>query len=196
MHNARRQNCIERHYANAEIRGLPLENIYRLLYNRNLYLRAYGRLYSNQGAMTKGTTAETVDGMSLEKIDRIINALRYERFRWTPVRQGQHPQIKRDNPRPWAYRRGRTSCFRRSFGRFWKPYYEPQFSDRSPRFPARTGVPHRSEQRDHPHGPVSRWFVEGDIKGCFDNIDHDVLLSVLGENGSTTTDSCACSSTY
>ena len=49
-------------------RGLPLENIYRLLYNRNLYLRAYGRLYSNQGAMTKGTTAETVDGMSLAKI--------------------------------------------------------------------------------------------------------------------------------
>ena len=48
-------------------RGLPLENIYRLLYNRELYLRAYGRLYSNQGAMTKGTTAETVDGMSLAK---------------------------------------------------------------------------------------------------------------------------------
>ena len=45
--------------------GLPLENIYRLLYNRNLYLRAYGRIYSNQGAMTKGTTSETVDGMSL-----------------------------------------------------------------------------------------------------------------------------------
>ena len=44
-------------------RGLPLENIYRLLYNRNLYLRAYGRIYSNQGATTKGITAETVDGM-------------------------------------------------------------------------------------------------------------------------------------
>ena len=53
-------------------RGLPLENIYRLLYNRNLYLRAYGRIASNQGATTKGATAETVDGMSLAKIDRII----------------------------------------------------------------------------------------------------------------------------
>ena len=56
-------------------RGLPLENIYRLLYNRNLYLRAYGRIYSNQGATTKGITAETVDGMSLAKIDRIIKAI-------------------------------------------------------------------------------------------------------------------------
>ena len=73
-------------------RGLPLENIYRLIYNRNLYLRAYGRLYSNQGAMTKGTTAETVDGMSLAKIDRLIEELRYERFRWTPVRRVNIPK--------------------------------------------------------------------------------------------------------
>ena len=78
-------------------RGLPLENIYRLLYNRNLYLRAYGRIYSNQGATTKGVTAETVDGMSLAKIDRIIDALRYERFRWTPVRRVNIP--KPNNPR-------------------------------------------------------------------------------------------------
>ena len=73
-------------------RGLPLEDIYRQLYNRELYLRAYGRLYSNQRAMTKGTTAETVDGMSLAKIDRIIDALRYERFRWTPVRRVNIPK--------------------------------------------------------------------------------------------------------
>ena len=66
-------------------RGLPLENIYRLLYNRERYLRAYGRLYSNQEAMTEGTTSETVDGMSLAKIDRLIEELRHERFRWAPV---------------------------------------------------------------------------------------------------------------
>ena len=73
-------------------RGLPLENIYRLLYNREHDLRAYGRICSNQGAMTKGITAETVDGMSLAKIDRIIDALRYERFRWTPVRRVNIPK--------------------------------------------------------------------------------------------------------
>ena len=61
-------------------RGLPLENIYRLLYNRNLYLRAYGHIYSNQGATTRDITAETMDGMSLAKIERIINELRHERF--------------------------------------------------------------------------------------------------------------------
>ena len=91
-------------------RGLPLENIYRLLYNRNLYLRAYGRIYSNQGATTKGVTAETVDGMSLAKIDRIIEALRYERFQMDAGATGQHSQSLTARPAPWAYRRGRTSC--------------------------------------------------------------------------------------
>lgn len=73
-------------------RGLPLINVYRLLYNKNLYLTAYGRLYRNDGAMTKGTTQETVDGMSLAKIDSIILLLRQERYRWMPVRRVHIPK--------------------------------------------------------------------------------------------------------
>jgi retron-type reverse transcriptase len=73
-------------------RGLPLKNVYRMLYNRNLYLTAYGNLYSNRGAMTKGTTDETVDGMSLDKIDRIITMVRDERYRWSPARRIHIPK--------------------------------------------------------------------------------------------------------
>ncbi len=54
-------------------RRLPLERVHNLLYNPDLYLRAYARLYPNQGAMTKGSTTETVDGMSMAKIERVIN---------------------------------------------------------------------------------------------------------------------------
>ncbi len=75
--------------------GLPLEGIYRLLYNPELYLRAYAKLSSNKGAITPGATTETVDGMSLEKIDTIIAALRYERYRWTPVRRTYIPKKNR-----------------------------------------------------------------------------------------------------
>ena len=67
--------------------GLPICDAYRLLYQKELYLKAYSKLYRNAGAMTKGVTDETVDGMSLEKIDTIINSVRYERYRWTPVRR-------------------------------------------------------------------------------------------------------------
>jgi retron-type reverse transcriptase len=73
-------------------RGLPLERLYRQLYNRDLYLRAYGKLYRNKGAMTPGATLETVDGMTLAKIDAIIEALRQERYRWTPVRRTYIPK--------------------------------------------------------------------------------------------------------
>ena len=73
-------------------RGLPLENIYRLLYNPTLYLRAYARLYANDGAMTAGSNGETVDGMKLEKIEKLIDDLRHERFRWTPVRRVYIPK--------------------------------------------------------------------------------------------------------
>jgi len=73
-------------------RGLPLEDIYRQLFNPDLYLKAYGRLYRNDGAMTQGATTETVDGMSVGKINTIIEALRYERYRWTPVRRTYIPK--------------------------------------------------------------------------------------------------------
>jgi retron-type reverse transcriptase len=73
-------------------RKLPLKNIYRLLSNPDLYLRAYARLSSNKGAMTKGATSETVDGMTLEKINGIIAELRYERSRWKPVRRVYIPK--------------------------------------------------------------------------------------------------------
>ena len=68
-------------------RGLPLERVYRLLFNPDLYLKAYGKIYRNDGALTPGTTQETVDGMSTSKIMATIEALRYERYRWTPVRR-------------------------------------------------------------------------------------------------------------
>ena len=68
-------------------KGLPLERLYRLLFNRNLYLEAYGKISRNAGAMTAGVTDETPDGMSLEKIDAIIEALRYERYHWLPARR-------------------------------------------------------------------------------------------------------------
>jgi retron-type reverse transcriptase len=73
-------------------RGLPLEDVYRQLYNPELYLRAYGRLYRNEGAMTTGATPETVDGMSSKKVGAIIERLRHERHRWTPARRTHIPK--------------------------------------------------------------------------------------------------------
>src|SRR6202162_1255965 len=68
-------------------RGLPLQRVYRQLYNTNLYLSAYGRIYRNAGAMTPGVTEETADSTSLDTFDTIIQALRQERYQWQPARR-------------------------------------------------------------------------------------------------------------
>ena len=73
-------------------RGLPLEGLYRQLFNPQLYLLAYGRIYSNKGAMTPGADAETADGMTLGKIERIIDAVRHERYRFKPVKRVYIPK--------------------------------------------------------------------------------------------------------
>src|ERR1700712_2113632 len=73
-------------------KGQPINRLYRQLFNPQLFLAAYARIYANKGAMTPGVTGETVDGMSLAKIDTIIDALRHERYRWRPVRRVYIPK--------------------------------------------------------------------------------------------------------
>jgi retron-type reverse transcriptase len=72
--------------------GLPVERLYRQLFNAKLYLMAYGRIYANHGAMTPGADGETADGMTLGKIGRIIDALRHERYRFQPVNRVYIPK--------------------------------------------------------------------------------------------------------
>jgi retron-type reverse transcriptase len=98
-------------------RGLPLEDIYRQLFNPDLYLRGYGRLYRNDGAMTPGVTGETVDGMSRTKIGTIIADLRDERFRWTPVRRVEIPK-RNGKLRPLGIPMMRAYCtpYQKSWG--------------------------------------------------------------------------------
>jgi retron-type reverse transcriptase len=71
---------------------LPLEDVYRQLYNPDMYLRGYARLSKNDGATTQGITDETIDGMSQAKIATIIEAIRFERWQWTPVRRKEVPK--------------------------------------------------------------------------------------------------------
>jgi group II intron reverse transcriptase/maturase len=160
-------------------KDLPLENIYRRLYNRDLYLRAYGRLYRNEGAMTKGTTEETVDGMSRQKIEDIIELLRNERFKWSPVRRTLIPKGN-GKTRPLGIPTWTDKLLQEVMRSILEAYYEPQFSPNSHGFRPRRGC--HTALKDIFHvWTGTRWFIEGDIKGCFDNIDHTILLSILRE---------------
>jgi group II intron reverse transcriptase/maturase len=160
-------------------RGLPLEDVYRQLYNPDLYLRAYGRIYRNDGAMTKGTTTETVDGMSMKKIGAIIDDVRQERYRWTPVRRTYIPKAN-GKMRPLGIPTWSNKLLQEVLRSLLEAYYEPQFSDRSHGFRPDRGC-HTCLAEIQRNWTGTKWFIEGDIKGCYDNIDHDALLQILGE---------------
>lgn len=158
-------------------RGLHLERVYRSLFNPELYLLAYANLYSNQGAMTKGVTDETVDGMSLAKIHSIIEEIRNERFRWTPVRRTYIPKAN-GKMRPLGIPTWRDKLVQEVIRLILESYYEPQFDDASHGFRPERGC-HTALTTIQRTWKGTRWFVEGDIKGCFDNIDHSKLLEIL-----------------
>jgi group II intron reverse transcriptase/maturase len=160
-------------------RGLPLERLYRQLFNPQLYLLAYGRLYSNKGAMTPGPDGETVDGMSLGKIERIIDALRHERFRFKPVRRTYIPK-KNGKKRPLGLPSWSDKLIGEVIRLLLEAYYESQFSDLSHGFRPNRGC-HTALSEVTTRWTGTTWFIEGDISDCFGSLDHEILLSALAE---------------
>jgi retron-type reverse transcriptase len=160
-------------------RGLPCNELYRQLFNPHLYLLAYGRLYSNQGAMTPGADRETADGMSQAKIGRIIDALRHERFRFQPVRRVYIPKSN-GRTRPLGLPSWTDKLVGEVIRLLLEAYYEPRFSDRSHGFRPSRGC-HTALREVANHWTGTTWFIEGDISDCFGSLDHEVMLSMLAE---------------
>jgi len=160
-------------------RGLPLNELYRQMFNPQLYLMAYGRIYSNKGAMTPGVDGETADGMSLEKIGRIIDAMRHERYRFSPAKRIYIPK-KSGKKRPLGLPSWSDKLVGEVVRLIFEAYYEPQFSDRSHGFRPRRGC-HTALREVANTWTGTTWFIEADIAQCFDTLDHSVLLAILGE---------------
>lgn len=137
-------------------RNLPVKNVYRLLYQRDLYLRAYGKLCRNKGAMTEGVTVETVDGMSLEKIDKIIEGLRYERYRWTPVKR-IYVLKKSGKRRPLGLPTWSNKLLQEVIRLILEAYYEPKFSECSHGFRPKRGC-HTALRAVMQKGRGTKWF--------------------------------------
>lgn len=156
---------------------LPLTDLYRQLYNEELYLLAYGKLYRNKGATTPGVTLENVDGMSRSRIRKLIELLRYERYRWNPVRRIYIPK-KNGKQRPLGIPSWTDKLLQEAIRLLLEAYYEPQFSDQSHGFRFNRGC-HTALIQIKKVWQGTKWFIEGDIKGFFDGIDHSIMLHML-----------------
>jgi len=160
-------------------RNLPCEELYRQLFNPQLYLLAHGRIYSNKGAMTPGADGETADGMTLARIGRIIDALRHERYRFAPVTRVYIPK-KNGKLRPLGLPSWSDKLVGEVVRLLLEAYYEPTFSDSSHGFRPGRGC-HTALTKVAETWTGTAWFIEGDISDCFGQLDHEVMLSVLAE---------------
>ena len=151
--------------------------LYRYLLREDMYYLAYQKLYSNKGAATRGTDNDTADGFGKKYVDRLIKDLTDGTYMPKPVRR---EYIKKPNGkmRPLGIPSFRDKMLQEVIRNFLEAIYEPQFSDFSHGFrPKRSCHTALAQMKYHFRG--AKWFIEGDIKGCFDNIDHNKLIEIL-----------------
>jgi group II intron reverse transcriptase/maturase len=160
-------------------KGLPCEQLYRQMFNRELYFLAYGKIYSNQGAMTPGASEETADGMSEEKIEQIIGLMRQEKYRFAPARRVYIPK-KNGKLRPLGMPTWSDKLVGEVVRLLLEAFYEPQFSGSSHGFRRLRGC-HTALREISNTWTGATWFIEGDISDCFGSLDHEILLGILAE---------------
>lgn len=150
------------------------ERLYRLLYNEELYLTAYQNIYSNDGSMTKGTDKQTVDGMSIERIRKIIVSLKDESYQPKPARRTYIPK-KNGKMRPLGIPSFEDKLLQEVIRMILEAIYEGHFENTSHGFRPNRSC-HTALNEIQKTFTGVKWFIEGDIKGFFDNINHGELL--------------------
>ncbi len=155
------------------------ERLYRYLFSEEMFAVAYQRIYAKQGNMTPGTDGKTIDEMSLERIERLIVSLKDESYQPHPARRVYIPK-KNGKKRPLGIPSFEDKLVQEVVRLLLEAIYEGHFEGTSHSF-----RPHRSCHTAlgmiQKSFAGAKWFIEGDIKGFFDNIDHNVLISILRE---------------
>lgn len=159
--------------------GYKFERLYRVLFNEEMFYVAYQRIYAKEGNMTAGSDGKTIDQMSLCRIDKIIGALKNETYKPHPARRMYIPK-KNKKMRPLGIPSFEDKLVQEVLRMILESIFEMQFEDSSHGF-----RPHRSCHTALAQSQRlftgSKWFIEGDIQGFFDNINHDVMIEILKE---------------
>lgn len=155
------------------------ERLYRNLFNRELFLLAYENIYASQGNMTKGTDGKTIDAMSLNRIDGIIASLKDESYQPQPSRRTYIPK-KNGKMRPLGIPSFDDKLVQECVRLLLEAVYEGGFTKTSHGFRPNHSC-HTALSQVQICFTGVKWFVEGDIKGFFDNINHEVMIRILAE---------------
>ena len=159
--------------------GKPINGLFRMLGAFKLWLQAYANIHGNKGAATVGADGTSLDGFSVERVDRIVAALKCGDYRFVPVRRVQIPKSN-GKTRPLGIPSGDDKLVQEVVRMILEKIYEPVFSDDSHGF--RNGRScHTALMQVKQQWTGMKWIVNMDVKGFFDNIDHDVLIGILAK---------------
>lgn len=167
-------NSLQEHSAQSDY---VYDRLYRNLYNQELFLQAYQNIYASQGNMTAGTDGQTIDAMSLERINRLIETLKDESYQPKPSRRTYIPK-KNGKTRPLGIPSIDDKLVQEVVRMLLESIYENSFEDNSHGFRPNKSC-HTALRMIQNRFVRCKWFVEGDIKGFFDNIDHNVMINIL-----------------
>ncbi|WJN47633.1 reverse transcriptase domain-containing protein (plasmid) [Priestia aryabhattai] len=161
----------------AEHTEYKYKRLYRNLYNIDFYLLAYHKINAKEGNLTKGADGKTIDGMSIERIQNIIDKLREQSYRPHPAKRVYIPKEKQGK-RPLGIPSFDDKLVQEVLRLILESIYEPQFLETSHGFRPQRSC-HTALIKIQRRFTGVKWFVEGDIKGFFDNIDHHTLIGIL-----------------
>ena len=174
------ENVLNSLIKHSKDKNYKFERLYRILYNKDMYLLAYQNIYAHEGNMTKGTDGETIDGMSLKRIDDLIAKMRDESYQPKPSRRTYIMKKDGKRKRPLGIPAFIDKLVQEVIRMILEAIYEGSFENCSHGFrPDRSC--HTALDQIQTRFTGVKWFVEGDIKGFFDNIHHDVLIGILKE---------------
>lgn len=163
------------------IRRLPLQRVYRNIRCKGLFLKAYAKLYANDGSTTPGSDPnDTIQGMSLKRIEIIIQQLENGSYKWKPANRKYVPKAN-GQQRPISIPSWNDKMVQEVMRMVLEAYYEPRFRDSSHGFRPNRGCLTALKSIQKEWTGVA-WFIEGDIKGCFDNIPHETILKILSRD--------------
>lgn len=156
--------------------------VWNILLNPDIHVIAYNTIKGNDGAMTPGIDGKTLDGTSMEKILKNIEKLKQHTYQFKPIRRVYIPK-KNGKLRPLGIPGPDDKIIQRVMALILEAIYDheknPIFKDTSHGF--RRGKSTHTALKYITQWVGADWFIEGDIKGYFDNINHNILADMLKE---------------
>jgi len=159
-------------------KGYKFQRLYRNLYNPEFYWLAYKNIYANKGSMTAGVDGITMDNMSNNRIEKIIDSLKTGSYKPNPARREYIAKKNSKKKRPLGIPSGDDKLVQEVVRMILESIFEPNFSNRSHGFRPKRSC-HTALKQIHDTFTGAHWFVEGDIEACFDSFDHHVLINLL-----------------